>query len=211
MLFISYIPLLSSSLVAQRLKHLPGMRETQVRSLGWEDPLEKEMATHSSTLAWRIPWREEPGRLQSTGSQSRTWLSDFTHPYYQSCTLLDSEFSLFLLLLFIYFFWPCCPGCGILITRPGIEPQPLAVEAWSLTHWASRGVPEVSFWILQSMSRLQWCSDYSDASVFLNHWGNRHLLNSSDYFFWFRYEVLFHLCSVFIYCWVILSLSSFSC
>ena len=59
----------SSSLVAQRLKHLPGMREIWVPSLGWEDPLEKEMATHSSTLAWRIPWREEPGRLQSMGLQ----------------------------------------------------------------------------------------------------------------------------------------------
>ena len=58
-----------ASLLAQRLKRLPGMRETQVRSLGWEDPLEKEMATHSSTLAWRIPWREEPGGLQSMGSQ----------------------------------------------------------------------------------------------------------------------------------------------
>ena len=55
--------------MAQRLKHLPGMRETRVRSLGQEDPLEKEMATHSSTLVWRIPWREEPGRLQSMGSQ----------------------------------------------------------------------------------------------------------------------------------------------
>ena len=54
---------LHSSLVAQRLKRLPGMWETQVQSLGWEDPLEKEMATHSSTLAWRIPGREEPGRL----------------------------------------------------------------------------------------------------------------------------------------------------
>ena len=60
---------LVASLVAQRLKHLPGMGETWVRSLGREDPLEKEMATHSSTLAWRIPWREKPGRLQSTGSQ----------------------------------------------------------------------------------------------------------------------------------------------
>ena len=55
--------------VAQRLKHLPGMRETRVRSLGWEDPLEKEMATHSSTLAWKITWTEKPGRLQSVGSQ----------------------------------------------------------------------------------------------------------------------------------------------
>ena len=53
----------------QMVKRLPTMWETQVRSLGWEDPLEKEMATHSSTLAWKIPWTEEPGRLQSMGSQ----------------------------------------------------------------------------------------------------------------------------------------------
>ena len=52
-----------------RLKHLPAMQETWVRSLGWEDPLEKEMETHCSILAWRIPWMEEPGGLQSTGSQ----------------------------------------------------------------------------------------------------------------------------------------------
>ena len=55
------------SLVAQRLKLPPAMWETWVRSLGREDPLEKEMATHSSILAWRIPWMEEPGGLQSTG------------------------------------------------------------------------------------------------------------------------------------------------
>ena len=59
-----------ASLVAQGLKRLPAMWETWVWSLGQEDPLEKEMATHSSTLAWRIPWTEEPGRLQSTGLQS---------------------------------------------------------------------------------------------------------------------------------------------
>ena len=64
--------------MAQRVKCLPARRETHVRSLGREDPLEKAMAPHSSTLAWRIPWREEPGGLQSTGSQSRTGLSDFT-------------------------------------------------------------------------------------------------------------------------------------
>ena len=58
-----------TSLVAQTVKHLPTMWETQVRSLGQEDPLEKEMATHSSTLAWKIPWMEKPGRLQSMGSQ----------------------------------------------------------------------------------------------------------------------------------------------
>ena len=51
------------------VKRLPTMQETQVRSLGWEDPLEKEMATHSSTLAWRNPWMEEPGGLQSMGPQ----------------------------------------------------------------------------------------------------------------------------------------------
>ena len=79
-----------ASLVAQRLKRLPGMQQTQVWSVHWEDPLEKEMATRSSTLAWRIPWREEPGGLLSTGSQrqatvhgvsSRTWLSDFTFTF----------------------------------------------------------------------------------------------------------------------------------
>ena len=56
-------------LVAQMVMHLPAMRETRVQSLGREDPLEKEMAPHSSTLAWKIPWTEEPGRLQSMGSQ----------------------------------------------------------------------------------------------------------------------------------------------
>ena len=53
--------------MAQTLKHLPEMRETQVQSLGRDDPLEKEMATHSSTLAWKIPWMEEASRLQSVG------------------------------------------------------------------------------------------------------------------------------------------------
>ena len=58
-----------ASLVVQTVKRLPAMRETQVRSLGREDPLEKEMETHSSILAWKIPWMEESGRLQSMGSQ----------------------------------------------------------------------------------------------------------------------------------------------
>ena len=58
-----------ASLVFQRVKCLPAMWETWVQSLGWEDPLEKGMATHSSTLAWKIPWMEEPDRLQSMGSQ----------------------------------------------------------------------------------------------------------------------------------------------
>ena len=59
----------NETLVAQTVKYLPAMQETWVRSLGREDPLEKEMAIHSSTLAWKIPWTEEPGRLQSMESQ----------------------------------------------------------------------------------------------------------------------------------------------
>ena len=58
-----------ASLVVHMVKRLPAMWETEVQSLGWEDPLEKEMVTHSSTLTWKIPWTEEPGRLQSMGSQ----------------------------------------------------------------------------------------------------------------------------------------------
>ena len=64
------------SLVAQSIKCLPAMQETQVRSLDWKDPLEKRMATHFSILAWRIPWTEEPGGLQSVRSQSWKGLSD---------------------------------------------------------------------------------------------------------------------------------------
>ena len=60
---------ISASLVAQMVKRLPAMQETGVQSLGWDDLLEKEMATHSSILAWKIPWTEEPGRLHSMGSQ----------------------------------------------------------------------------------------------------------------------------------------------
>ena len=71
--------------MAQAVKRLPAVRETWVRSLGWEDPLEKEMATHSRILAWKIPWTEEPGRPQSMGSQSRTQLNHFT--YLSSLTL----------------------------------------------------------------------------------------------------------------------------
>ena len=62
--------------MAQMVKNLPAMQETRVQSLAQEDSMEKGMTTHSSTLAWRIPWTEEPGRLQSMGSQSWTRLSD---------------------------------------------------------------------------------------------------------------------------------------
>ena len=69
LLFVVVYGFLWASLVAQRLKRLPARRETRIQSLGREDPLEKEMVTHSSILVWRIPWTEEPGRLQSMGLQ----------------------------------------------------------------------------------------------------------------------------------------------
>ena len=66
------------------VKHLSTLQETRVQALGWEDPLEKEMAIHSSTVAWKIPWTEEPGRLQSMGSQK----SDMTERLHFTSLLL---------------------------------------------------------------------------------------------------------------------------
>ena len=65
-----------ASLMAQMIKNLPAIRETWVWSLGWDDPLEKDMATYSRIPAWEIPWKDEPGGLQSIGSQSQTQLND---------------------------------------------------------------------------------------------------------------------------------------
>ena len=67
--FVALFTLEKSSLVAQTVKRLSAMQEIRVRSLGWEGPLEKEMATHFNILAWKIPWMEEPGGLQSMGLQ----------------------------------------------------------------------------------------------------------------------------------------------
>ena len=69
LVIIPFTLFIVASLVAHKVKSLPEMRETQVQSLGGEKPLEKEMETHSSVLAWRSPWTEDPGRLQSMGSQ----------------------------------------------------------------------------------------------------------------------------------------------
>ena len=86
-----------SSLVARMVKHLPTMQETQVQSLGWEDPLEKEMGTHSSTLAWKIPWMEKHCRLQSMGLQRvrHNWVTSSSLYTCQSCAPsgLGSGFS----------------------------------------------------------------------------------------------------------------------
>ena len=73
-----------TSLVAQMVKRLPAMRQTQVQSLGWEDPLEKEMATHSSTLAQKISWTEERGRLQFMGCKESYTTEQLNFKWYQS-------------------------------------------------------------------------------------------------------------------------------
>ena len=92
------------SLVAQSVKILLAMRETQVQSLDWEDILEKEMATHSSILAWRIPWIEEPGGLLSMGSQRvrHNWV---TNTLYLSryCTMIQNIFFIFCVCSFMYY------------------------------------------------------------------------------------------------------------
>ena len=77
---INFLFIARTSLVAQTVKRLPTMQKTRVRSLGWEGPLEKEMAIHSSTLAWKIPWMEERGRLESMGSQrvGHDWATSLT-------------------------------------------------------------------------------------------------------------------------------------
>ena len=85
-----------ASLVAQMVKHLLTMRETQIQSLVWEDPLEKEMATHSSVLAWRIPWMEEPGGPQSMALQSQA-----------SFHVSVDQLYVFFREMLIYIFYPC--------------------------------------------------------------------------------------------------------
>ena len=76
-----------ASLVAQRVKHLPAMLETWVRPLGGEDPLEKEMATHSSILAWKTPWMGKLGRLQSMGLQRVRHDFTFTFTFFQGASI----------------------------------------------------------------------------------------------------------------------------
>ena len=89
--FKAFYQSVGTSLVAQMVKRLPTMQETRVQSLGWEDLLEKEMATHSSILAWKIPWTVEPGRLHSMGSQR------VGHDWATSLSLhIQMKFDLFL-------------------------------------------------------------------------------------------------------------------
>ena len=93
-----------ASLVAQMVKNLPAMQETQVQPLGPEEPLEEGMATHSSILAWRIPWAEEPGGLQSLGSQrvEHDWVTKHTHTHTHPPRFLHPFIHQWTLRLFAY-------------------------------------------------------------------------------------------------------------
>ena len=101
-----------ASLVAQMVKNLPTVPETQVRSLGWEDPLEEEMATHSSTLAWKIPWTEEPGRLHEvTKSDMTEWLSHFWGDSPKEGHPFENEFP----------YWLCCGAVCMRMLQPNVK------------------------------------------------------------------------------------------
>ena len=113
------IQLSQASMVAQLVKTLPAMRKTWVRSLGWEDPLDKGTTTHSSILAWRIPWTEEPGRLQSLGLQrvrhdwaTFTFIQLSQHTYQRDCLCFIVYFASFIVHelttgLWVHFQAPC--------------------------------------------------------------------------------------------------------
>ena len=100
---IGYLPQYSwASLVAQMVKNPPAMQETWVQSLGWEDPLEEDMATHCSILAWRIPWTEEPCGLWSMGSQGVGHGLATKHTTYINESIYNYGISCFFILLKIY-------------------------------------------------------------------------------------------------------------
>ena len=110
-----------TSQVAQwlRLPTNAGNTKDTVQSLGWENPLEEEMATHSSSLAWRIPWTEEPGGLWSMGSQRVG----------HNCACMCAQAT-----------------CKILVRRKGIKPGPPAVEMWNPNHWTARELLQFPHW-----------------------------------------------------------------
>ena len=143
-----------ASLVAQRVKRLPAMRETRIWSLGWEDALEKEMAAHSSILAWRIPWMEEPGRLQSMGLQrvghNRATSLSFFLFLFTECFLFGcagSSLRRVCWLSLVATRGLSCPSArGTLFPCPGIEPIFPALEGRVLTI----GPPGTGLYLLNS-------------------------------------------------------------
>ena len=146
MLYSHSIYFMWASLVAQRLKCLPAIRETWVRFLGREDPLEKEMATHSSILAWRIPKTEKPGGLQSgVFAKSRIRLSDFT--------------SIFYIFITHFFTVQCCIGFAIHQHEPttGVHVFPIPPSSHLPRRTISLGHPSVPApSILYPASNLDW-------------------------------------------------------
>ena len=108
--------------MAQRVKHLPTMWETWVRSLGW-DLLEKEMATHSSTLAWKIPWTEKPGRLQSMGSQrvGHDWVTSLSYRKLYIVQKLHTH---------IYIYISFCAGSVLKNLRICLPTRKHALDPW---------------------------------------------------------------------------------
>ena len=131
-------------MVAQMVKNLPAIRETRLRSLSQEDPLEKGVANHSSILAWRIPWTEQLGGLQSMGSQRvrHDWVANTNTNFFRIGR------SLFF--FFFFFFWPHLKACGILSPWTGIGPGPLAMKAQSLNHLITREFEGDLFLIITS-------------------------------------------------------------
>ena len=125
--------MLYTSLVAQMVKCLPAMQEIQVRSLGWEDPLEKEMATHSSILAWEIPWTQEPGGLQSTGSQrvGHDWATSLSLSKLNIISLQFSERKWRCLEFYCYYF-----STSFIISQLLLFSQPVVSD--SVTPWTQR-------------------------------------------------------------------------
>ena len=135
-----------ASLVAQRVKHLPVMRKTQVRSLSQEDPLEKEMPTHSSILAWRIPWTEEPDGLQSMGSQ-RVW-----HDWATTLTLRHYHMSMTFK----------CIITGILHNLLKILIFPLDLLP-SFTPFFASGISEIpEVTLITIVSKFYWLHNHND-------------------------------------------------
>ena len=157
-----------ASLVAQRVKRLPAMRESWVPPLGWEDPLEKEMTTYSSILAWEIPWTEEPGGHQSMGSQrvGHDWATKHS---VRSKFIMSLILKNFFEIVFLYSWhrwspglhrlFSGCGGWGLLSSCDSKFPSVVAspCEAWALRHTGCRsGSLRAQWsWLLGSRAQAQ--------------------------------------------------------
>ena len=141
-----------ASLVVQRVKRLPAMLETWVWSLGQEDPLEKEMATHSSILAWEIPWTEEPDRYSPMGHKGSD-MTEGLHFLSHSKCWIKISYTIHWIELKKSFLLRCT-ACGILVPWPFP-----ALAGWSLNHCTTKGVPELNF--KRSFLSLLGVSSYS--------------------------------------------------